>query len=62
MTYPSKRLVSHNIILLKDAPYHYLVCCKAAHQPDGVHLSAYCTCGVKLEGVGNYDSIAVEAL
>jgi len=34
----------------------------AAHQLDGVHLSARRTCGVKLEGVGQNESAAMIAL
>jgi hypothetical protein len=31
-------------------------------QPDGVHLLAHCTCGEKLEGVGQNKSAAMSAL
>jgi hypothetical protein len=41
---------------------HYLVGRYITHQPDGVHIEARCTCGVKLEGMGSDDSIASEAL
>jgi hypothetical protein len=41
---------------------HNLVGYYTTHQPDGVHIEAHCTCGVKLEGVGENDSAAMSAL
>jgi hypothetical protein len=41
---------------------HYLVGHYTTHQPDGVHLSAHCICGEKLEGVGHDESAAMSAL
>jgi hypothetical protein len=38
---------------------HYLVSYYTTHQPDGVHLSAHCTCGEKLEGIGQNDETAM---
>jgi hypothetical protein len=37
----------------KETNSHYLVGYYTTHQPDGVHLSAHCTCGEKLEGIGH---------
>jgi hypothetical protein len=48
--------------MLNDTIPHYLVGRYITHQPDGVHIEARCSCGVKLEGVGNDESIATEAL
>ena len=41
---------------------HYLVGYYTTHQLDGVHIEAHCTCGVKLEGVGQNESEAVGTL
>ena len=41
---------------------HYLIGHYTTHQPDGVHIEAHWTCGVKLEGVENDESIAAEPL
>ena len=41
---------------------HYLVGYYTTHQPDGVHIEARCTCGEKLEGVGENESAAMSAL
>jgi len=41
---------------------HYLVGHFTTHQPDGVHVEAHCTCGEKLEGVGENESAAMSAL
>ena len=48
--------------MLNDTIPHYLVGRYITHQKDGVHIEARCTCGVKLESVGNDENIAVEAL
>jgi hypothetical protein len=41
---------------------HYLVGYYSTQQPDGVHIEAHCTCGEKLEGVGQNESAAMSAL
>jgi hypothetical protein len=41
---------------------HYLVGYYTTHQPDRVHIEAHCTCGEKLEGVGQNESEAMSAL
>ena len=41
---------------------HYLVGRYVTHRPDGVHIEARCTCGVKLEGTGIDESEATEHL
>jgi len=41
---------------------HYLVGYYTTHQPDGVHIEAHCTCGEKLEEVGQNESAAMSAL
>jgi hypothetical protein len=42
-----------------DTLSHYLVGYNTTHQPDGVHIEAHCTCGEKLEGVGQNESAAM---
>jgi len=37
-------------------------CHYTTHQTDGVHIEAHCTCGEKLEGVGQNESAAMSAL
>jgi hypothetical protein len=46
----------------KSTNLHYLVGHYTTHQPDGVHLSSHCTCGEKLEGVGQDESAAMSAV
>ena len=41
---------------------HYLVGRYVTHRPDGVHIEARCTCGVKLEGQGIDESEAIDRL
>ena len=41
---------------------HYLVGRYVTHRPDGVHIEARCTCGVKLEGQGSDESEAIDRL
>jgi hypothetical protein len=41
---------------------HYLVGYYTTHQLDGVHLSARCTCGEKIERVGRNESAAMSTL
>ena len=41
---------------------HYLVGRYVTHRPDGVHIEARCTCGVKLEGIGIDESKAIDRL
>jgi hypothetical protein len=41
---------------------HYLVGYYTTHPPDGVHIEAHCTCGEKLEGIGQNESAAMSAL
>ena len=41
---------------------HYLVGRYVTHRPDGVHIEARCTCGVKLEGIGIDESEAIDRL
>ena len=49
--------------MLNDNSYsHYLIGHYITHQPDGVHIEAHCTCGEKLEGVGQGESEAMSAL
>jgi hypothetical protein len=38
------------ITMFLEINSHYLVGYYTTHQPDGVHIEAYCTCGEKLEG------------
>jgi hypothetical protein len=40
---------------------HFQVGHYTTHQPDGVHIEARCTCGEKLEGVGQNESAAMSA-
>jgi hypothetical protein len=35
---------------------HFLIGYYITHQPDGVHIEAHCTCGEKLEGVGQNEN------
>ena len=39
--------------------FHFLVGHYTTHQPDNVHLEAHCSCGEKLEGVGQNESAAM---
>jgi len=45
-----------------DIVGHYLAGRYVTHQPDGVHVEARCTCGVKLEGIGVDEGAALDAL
>jgi hypothetical protein len=45
-----------------DSFAHYLVGRYTTRQPDGVHIEARCTCGEKLEGVGQNESATMGAL
>jgi hypothetical protein len=49
------------IPMFKDTISHYLVGYYNIYQPDGVHIEARCTCGEKLEGVGQDESAAMSA-
>jgi hypothetical protein len=48
--------------MTEDTLSHYLAGYYATHQPDGVHLSTHCTCGMKLEGIGENESAAMSVL
>jgi hypothetical protein len=50
------------IPMSEDTLSHYLFGYYATHQPDGVHLSTHCTCGMKLEGIGENESAAMSVL
>lgn len=42
----------------KETIFHYMVSYFSTHQPDGVHLSARCTYGEKLEGIRQDEGVA----
>jgi hypothetical protein len=50
------------VTMFTNALSHYLVGYYTTHQLDGVHIEARCTCGVKLEGVGQDESAAMSTL
>jgi len=41
---------------------HSLIGRYVTHQPDGMHVAACCTCGVKLEGIGVDEGAALDPL
>ncbi len=41
---------------------HYLVGHYTTHRVDGVHIEARCTCGKKLEGIGDNEGAAMDSL
>jgi hypothetical protein len=47
--------------MLKDALFHSLVGHYTTHQSDGVHIEAHCTCGEKLEGIGQNESVVMSS-
>jgi hypothetical protein len=47
--------------MFRDTLSHYLVGYYTTHQPDGEHIEAHCTCGERLEGVGQNESAAMSA-
>jgi hypothetical protein len=49
-------------MIYDDSSHHYLAGHYTTHQPDGVHIEARCTCGVKFEGVGQDGSATMDAL
>jgi hypothetical protein len=50
------------ITMFRNYLSHYLVGSYTTHQPNGVHIEARCTCGMKLEGVGQNENEAMSAL
>jgi hypothetical protein len=48
--------------MIVDTISRYLVGYYTTHQLDGVHIEAHCTCGEKLEGVGQNEIAAMSAL
>jgi hypothetical protein len=41
---------------------YYLVGYYTTHRPNGVHIEVHCTCGEKLEGVGQNEGAAMSTL
>jgi hypothetical protein len=55
---PSASRAERELMMNNNSHSHYLVACYTTHQPDGVHIEAHCTCGEKLEGVGENEGAA----
>ena len=54
-------IISILFIMPNDSASHYLIGHYTTHQTDGVHIEAHCTCGMKLEGIGQNEIVVMSS-